>query len=317
MKQTGFLLVDGNEALGRAPAAPRHWGEALLIVIVAQWIYWQGEPLGGVIAWAALQDATLGESMHEVVSAQALALLLFLVLPSVIVGGLAFYLSQRRDGRSPKALGVDLVTAPLALVWAFAGLIVALPDLVAVLTSGADLGDVTRGAAVLTPVTMVQAGAEELVFRGVILASLAARYGVRAGLLISSLLFGLWHVSIGQPWIDAGMLFATTFASGLAMGVVTLHYANLGPAIALHVVWNVAADLQGATSLQGATLQADLDFWLAWVAAFQDSWTFEDLQTGALLKFVLAPVLIQTLIVAAVCRETVLRLFAGTRVVAA
>lgn len=303
MAKTGFLLIDGNEALGRAPAAPRHWGEALVIVIVAQWIYWQGSSLASVIAYAAASNGILGASAWPA----AAPLLYYLVIPSVIVAALAFYLSQRLDGRSPKALGIDLISAPTALPWAFAGLIVGAPHLMAVLTSGADMGNVARGAAVLTPVTIVQAGAEEVMFRGVILASLAARYGVRTGVVISALLFGLWHVSIGQSWADAGVYFAVMFAFGLTAGVATLHYANLGPAIALHVVWNVTNDLQGATSV------ADLDFWSAWATVFRQAWTPEELEAGAMVKFVFAPLLIEILIVAAVCRETVARLLTGRR----
>lgn len=310
MAKTGFLLVDGNEALGRAPAAPRHWAAALLIVIAAQWVYWQGSSLAHVIALAAVPNGILGAWAEEISAALALSQLIFLVLPSLIVAALAFYLSQRLDRRAPKALGVDLVTAPTALVWAIAGLVAALPAAVAVVASGADLGDVAQGAAVLTPVTIVQGGAEELLFRGVILASLAGRYGVRTGLVISAILFGLWHVSIGQSLLDAGVRFAATFVFGLTAGLLTLHYANLGPAIALHVVWNVADDLRRATS------QADVDFWLAWSSTFEQSWAMEDLHTGLLLKFLLAPLLIETLIVLALCRETVQRLFGGTRAAA-
>jgi len=47
---------------------------------------------------------------------------------------------------------------------------------------------------------------EELAFRGVLLALLGRRYGVRAGTLLSSGLFGLWHV---LPSLGGGVANAT------------------------------------------------------------------------------------------------------------
>jgi len=306
MQKTGFLLVDGNESLKRAAAVPRHWLAAVAMLIVAQWIYTQGHRLSVFLgSWLSGGDTDgfLGSSPGALAFTYAVAGLIYRLLPSLVVAALALHFSKRVDQRTAKAVGVDIATVYTAFVWVFAGLVVALPAIVAILTSGsAKVGLVPQGAAVLTPITVVQAGAEEILFRGVILASLAARYGVRTGLLVSALLFGLWHVYIGQPLLDAGVAFFTSVIFGLTMGVLALHYANLGPSLALHVIWNVAAYLHGAVT------SWDEDFWAAWINALHEPWSYAEFQDGSVARFVLVPLMLQALIVYAVCRETVARL---------
>ncbi|MGH6950129.1 MAG: lysostaphin resistance A-like protein [Vitreimonas sp.] len=312
MVSTGFLLVDGNDTLKRARAPSRHWAVALVIVIVAQWFMWQGHALCQrlLVAWLS-QPGLFG--MHEslITSYQVLLELLYLALPTALLAALALYLSARVDRRGARALGLDWMTAPTALVWSAAGLVAALPLMVEIALKEPNLVVLGQAAAVLTPITIVQAGSEEIVFRGVILATLAARYGVGAGLVISSLLFGLWHVSFDLSLTDNVMKFATTFAFGVTAGIVTLHYGNLGPAIALHVVWNVARYLLGGAA------SWSMDFWPAWQASLYQPITWADIENGAALRSIGAPLLIETLIVLAVCRETVQRLFTGVRAAAA
>jgi membrane protease YdiL (CAAX protease family) len=77
--------------------------------------------------------------------------------------------------------------------------------------------------AVLVVVPLGTVVPEELAFRGVLLALLGRRYGVRAGALLSSGLFGLWHV---LPSLGGGAANATIAgvvgadAGGMAVRVV-------------------------------------------------------------------------------------------------
>ena len=300
MAKTGFLLVDGNEALGRAPAAPRHWFAAALIVIVAQWVYGQGQAVARLIAYWQLQAGLIGSS-EDAGAVGVWAYVLHLLVPATAAIALALYFSYRFDRRAPKALGVDWMTTPLAFVWLFAGLLAATPIIVNLFLRGPDPVVLAQGVGLMTPVTIVQAGAEELIFRGVILASLAARYGARAGLLISAILFGLWHVNVGQPLAGVAVSFGSTFVFGLTAGLLTLHYANLGPALALHVIWNVATALRAA-----GEWDADSTSMLA--AYVNQFWMF-NAQDSDLLKFLVAPLLIETLVVCAACRDTIARVF--------
>ena len=307
VRGTAFLLVDGSAALGRAPAVPRHWLAALVIVIVFQWVLWQGEAISYLIAERLLASGVLGLAGDEMIAVQVVGLLLSLALPTAIAAALALYLSARLDRRSPQALGLDFMTAPTGAAWLLAGLLAASPVIVDIAMKGPALGALVQALALLTPITVVQAGAEEIVFRGIVLASLSARYGVGAGLIISAALFGFWHLAIGQPLVDGAVSFAATFVFGLTAGLLTLHYGNLGPALALHVVWNVGGYMGAGFA------QWEMEFWPAWLASYSDPWTNADLGNGEVMKHVVLPLAIETLLVLAACRETLFRLLAPPR----
>jgi len=81
------------------------------------------------------------------------------------------------------------------------------------------------GAVVVAPV------AEELIFRGYLLNLWAARWGVWPALIVSSLVFGLFH------WERA--VFAAPI--GLILGLVYLRYDSLWPGIFLHAAYNALA----------------------------------------------------------------------------
>lgn len=300
--KTGYLHIDGNEAMGRAPAMPHHWSVAIVAVIVGQWLLWQGSALGAAVGTLFVEPGILGMFGHS--TGYVVANLFYLLIPFGAIAALSIFLTQRFDGRRAVALGVDRRTIPLALVWSVAGVLTATPLIFVIAANAPPLNRVIEGALVLIPATIVQAGAEEVLFRGVLLSILAARYGVRAGLVGSALLFGAWHLYFGQPWIDAFITFAFTFVFGLTAGIVTLHCANLGPAIALHVVWNVAADLHGASSFGN-------EFWSGWVATISQVWTYEDIANGEVFRILVLPLTLETLIVFAACRDTLNRLLSA------
>ncbi len=307
MQRTGFLHVDGNASLKRAPAAPRGWAVALLTVILAQWTHWQSAWLSQSISGLFVQagfGAFLGTTEDAVQAAYALNAVLSLLTPGAILIAVTLFLSERVDRRGPRSLGLNAATAPFLLIWSFVGLIVAAPAIVAIIANEPRWGELGTGAAVLTPVTIFQAGAEELIFRGVILGSLCARYGVRIGVIVSAVLFGAWHLQFGQPWTDAILMFASTFVFGVTASILTLHYANLGPALALHVVWNVVGYLKVASD------QWASDFWTAWSTSAFVPWTYVDVLSGDALRYLGLPLLIETLLILGICRETVQRVFA-------
>lgn len=75
--------------------------------------------------------------------------------------------------------------------------------------------------------------AEETFFRGFLMPGLASRYGVGAGLLLSSMLFALIHVDPG--------LYVPTFVLGLMLGWVYLKTRSIWPSVAVHCAQNVLA----------------------------------------------------------------------------
>lgn len=94
------------------------------------------------------------------------------------------------------------------------------------------------GGNILITVLLVGIGgpiAEEIFFRGFVLTGLLKRFGVGRALLISSLLFGLFH-------IDPGAI-VPTFALGLILGWVYLKTGSIWPAMFVHGLHNTFAVL--------------------------------------------------------------------------
>ncbi len=95
---------------------------------------------------------------------------------------------------------------------------------------------------------------EELLFRGFLMRSVAARFGLRAGIAVSSVLFGLAHLAV-VPWlyippiafIGAGLawLFATT--GSVIPGIAVHTFMNsLSSAVALRWGWGIPGLIVGS-----------------------------------------------------------------------
>lgn len=81
---------------------------------------------------------------------------------------------------------------------------------------------------IVAPVT------EELLFRGFALKTLS-RVSQRFGIVVSALLFGLWHENIAQ--------FVLAFFVGILMGYLTVKHNSIMPAIICHMTVNTASQL--------------------------------------------------------------------------
>lgn len=77
--------------------------------------------------------------------------------------------------------------------------------------------------------------AEELLFRGVLLPPLLARFGVPGGLLLGALLFGVVHVGPDRRFLG---WTAFAFGMGIALGALALGTGSLVAPIACHVQVN-------------------------------------------------------------------------------
>ena len=97
--------------------------------------------------------------------------------------------------------------------------------------------DEAGGSIVITLVLVGLLGpiAEEIFFRGFVLPGIIKRLGVGRALVISSLVFGLFH-------IDPGAI-VPTFVLGLALGWVYLKTGSIWPAIFAHGLHNTVAVL--------------------------------------------------------------------------
>lgn len=148
-------------------------------------------------------------------------------------------LVARRDGCSWTELGLGAEQVGSGLRWA-AVLVatVLLGDAVAAAVPAARQGfadtraTTLSGDAVLWHVAVrIPLGTvllEEVAFRGVLYAMLARRHGVRAAIIGSSLLFGLWHVLPSLGLRDANAAVAALVGAGTAGAVVTVGAAAAG-----------------------------------------------------------------------------------------
>lgn len=85
---------------------------------------------------------------------------------------------------------------------------------------------------------------EELIFRGLILIGLMKFYSWKKAIVISSLLFGLWHLKniffISQSELIYQMAY-TTFIFGPIVAYITLKSKNIWLAVILHYLNNLLA----------------------------------------------------------------------------
>jgi uncharacterized protein len=147
----------------------------------------------------------------------------------------------RAAGLTAADLGLAPSSWPAGLRWGAAaatlvGAAFALMCLVAWVRQVLPQGDGNIGGAVLWPVLVaIPLGTvlpEELAFRGLLLVLLGRRYGVLAGILLSSGLFGLWHVvaSLGGGPANAAMVavVGSDAAGTVARVLATVVFTSLG-----------------------------------------------------------------------------------------
>ncbi|WP_199621407.1 CPBP family intramembrane glutamic endopeptidase [Paenibacillus alkalitolerans] len=88
---------------------------------------------------------------------------------------------------------------------------------------------------------LVNSVLEELLWRGYMLSRFVDYFGEKLGLVVTSLGFGLYHYSIGFPW-----LICISFSLfGMLMGGMAIKSNGLLPVIVMHFVMNVLFALSG------------------------------------------------------------------------
>lgn len=296
-RSSGFVFVDGDAGRGLKPAQARHWGVAVVAVIVAQWVLWQSYSL------AAFAQGMAGIGLAGMFIDGPIAVLGGTVIAALLTIAACLYYLRCSDGRTLRDIGITWAKLPLFALWLCLGVVAAAPVILEIFaSSGVDWRAFMRGAAVTSSVTVLQASGEEVLFRGLILPILVAQYGVRAGVLLSAALFGAWHIGTDHVLFDTPITVLTTAVFGVTAAILTLHTGSLLPAIALHLVWNVAGELGDV--IPHMTLSQE--FWAAWAQMAPVSFTMDPTLYA---RTVLVPLAIETLLILAMCRDTAVRVF--------
>ncbi len=149
---------------------------------------------------------------------------------------------RRRD--VVRGLGVGVV-AQAAAGPLLAALGAVSPDLIGINDDPGDL-EVAGAPDVVFLVALVAAAVvaapviEEIVFRGILMPSLSARWGPASGWIASSGTFGAVHLVPTLGWGNVGLIVAIGVA-GAVFGYETRRVGRLGPAIVGHAVHNAVA----------------------------------------------------------------------------
>jgi membrane protease YdiL (CAAX protease family) len=157
-------------------------------------------------------------------------------------------LNQRllaRDGFAPDALGLKITWARIGAIFVSALLMVLI---FAAMAAGLWLlvpfhherGPLSLAAFGLRAMEYLGGNTgEELIFRGYLLLLLRQYYGLAVALVITSILFGLFHLP-GLSGLVALKMVCTTFLGGILFAYGFLLTGTLWSAISLHVVGNIA-----------------------------------------------------------------------------
>jgi membrane protease YdiL (CAAX protease family) len=130
---------------------------------------------------------------------------------------------------------------------------------------------------------------EELVFRGYVLIVLIRRFGLRAALAATALIFGLFHLP-GQSGLGAVKMVFTTAAFSYLLSAAFLTTGTLWTAIALHFGANVLlhkiTGLSGGVALvkpvlQGAYPSYDPAFFVTVAVPLLGAWLMFSRSAGA------------------------------------
>lgn len=159
----------------------------------------------------------------------------YCVAMTLTLGGFIYYRSLRRGPRNVARYSLRGLN-PMLLLWGVVlvlAISVVLEPLLMRLPAPPDIYG--RGGWALLTLVVAAPLLEEFIFRGVILESTRAKYGVVAAWIISSLIFGIVHI---YPAV-----VVNAFAIGLVLGFVYIISESIWAVIILHAVNNAVAYL--------------------------------------------------------------------------
>ena len=222
----------------------------LMPLLLAQFAVWTAMTL----AWANLFErrglASLGLTLSAGAAARYLTGLALGVVLLVIIATLAGLLGDVEAAGGAMDLAAEATPA----------------GLMEALTRPAALG--ALGFAGL--VFLVQGGAEEVVFRGWLMSTLAARWGVRAAVIVSSAAFMLFHVHVfvSGLWFGIAAL-AGIGMMGLVFALLALVTRTVWEAVAAHGAFNAAAVILPTAGLLAG--DPNLDVSVAFARVFESA----------------------------------------------
>jgi membrane protease YdiL (CAAX protease family) len=278
--------------------ARRTWGLAALAIVVGGYLISALPLVIGLAVFAAFQQARGADplAVEAAMQASTLTVLMPLLLSQFLVWmaitlGWAWVFERRGMASLGLALTPAALVRYLAGLGLGVGLLLAIASMVMVLgglenapgalSEGAGATPDSLAAALARPgvvtalgfaalVFLVQGGAEEVVFRGWFMSTLAARWGVRAAVIVSSLAFMLFHVHVFISGIVFGLAaLAGIGLMGMVFALLALFTRSVWEAVAAHGAFNAAAVTAPTLALLAG--DRDLDVSAAFAQVFNSA----------------------------------------------
>lgn len=188
------------------------------------------------VLWHGAFDMTAGTGLiamtdlRPFIATETLAVLALLVVVAALRWWTQTGLIVRADPAGLRLFGwiVILPVLVLSTVWI-------------ALATQTDLESLRPGPVEIAILALLIGVFEEGLFRGVLLHGLRSRHGPGRAVVLSALLFGLFHLVnavFGQNLFLTLLQIATATALGLFLAVITLQTRTLWPAILLHALWD-------------------------------------------------------------------------------
>lgn len=217
-------------------------------------IFFLAQFIGAAAGWfvAGIPDRSLLESPDDAVRAaeQLVAArfnaLSFFAAMSLTLAGFLFYRKQRGGPRIVARFstrGLD----PLLLLWGVLLMVASSVVTEPLLNLLPEIPNVYgRGVWALLTLVVMAPLFEEVIFRGMVLESTRARYGVVVAWLVSSVVFGIAHL---HPTVAVNAL-----VMGLVLGYIYIRSDSLWSTVILHAVNNALAYVLLMAGAQNGTL---------------------------------------------------------------
>jgi membrane protease YdiL (CAAX protease family) len=232
---TGFAHLDGPLGAPWPPPRPRGvlWASVLFLLLAAAMIAATFAVIAAIAFTCALTRAC---PAIKTPSTPAL-----LMIVSVLLAAPFVIQAWLRDKRPPPALGLTARGWRAAFVFAAAAIAFSLPLVAWAVTDAGRPGLAGAAAmAILTsiPVFAIQGGSEEILCRGWLMQTIAARHGALAALIASSLFFALLHLDPRETMLGMIVGVAARLPLAFALGLLALRQGNLWGSLGLHAGWN-------------------------------------------------------------------------------
>lgn len=209
-------------------------------------------PRDGAMAWIVLAVGIVvsiawvifGQQLGETITIETIGMAVtvyyvLLFVPLIVIALLLGYLGHiriMRVGEAPVkwglaglSVGVGGLLATVGYAWLNGGLV-----------DGAEPSTAMRFALLAMALTLLQVGAEEVLFRGWLQPALIARIGAIGGIAAGAAVFACFHLSAG---VSSPISLFNLLLGGLLFGLLAWRSGGLIAPFIAHYAWNVIEDV--------------------------------------------------------------------------